>query len=74
MKARAVAETPPVISSMTPKSQVIIATEPETIQAVVGRYRENSVPNIDDNNSVVVKNRCRCGLKSSCEKKNCSIT
>jgi len=56
MKARAVAETPPVISKVTPKSQVIRARS------------------IDAQSIVVVKNKCRCGLKLSCEKKYCSMT
>ena len=32
------------------------------------------VLNIDENKIDVVKSRCRCGLKASCEKKNCSMT
>lgn len=82
MKARAVAETPPVISSMTPRSQVIR----ETVIQVIGygavlvwmrRYgvgMEGDVRSMEAKRMEVVKKRWRCMLNTSCEKKYCSMT
>lgn len=78
MNARAVADTPPVISSMTPRSQVISATKNNKDWTSVHRsnvsYEMKEVPNMAENRIDVVKKICRCWLKDSCEKKNCSIT
>ena len=60
MKANAVAETPPVISSMTPRSQVMRETGHSSEYSAYGRAivkREANSPNIDENRIVVVKNR-----------------
>lgn len=87
MKARAVADAPPVISSMTPRSQVIRATvntENEIrnqneyiyiyiyVRLAIGT--EDDARIMDANRIEVVKKTCRCMLNDSWEKKNCSMT
>jgi hypothetical protein len=78
MKASAVAETPPVISSITPRSHVTSATkgkgEKSQCDKNIDLGCQIKVPNMDASKMVVVKNICRWRLKDSCEKKNCSIT
>jgi hypothetical protein len=75
--ASAVAETPPVISSVTPRSQVTSDTvchvSFQTMAEKVGGV-EVCARSIEAKRMAVVKKMCRCMLKASCEKKYCSIT
>lgn len=64
INARVVAETPPVISSMTPKSQVTSATAKKNEWEDFSSIKEKA-PNIEDNKIVDVKNTCRCMLNVS---------
>ena len=74
MYASAVADTPPVISSVTPRSHVTSDTVGRKVrdgwQAGQGRFVDE-VPRSEDNGG---KKMCCCMLKASCEKKNCSIS
>lgn len=75
MKASAVAETPPVISSITPRSHVMSATKVMIVIACnTWKSERMSLLNIEEKMIEVVKRRCRCGLNASCGKKNCSRT
>jgi hypothetical protein len=76
MYASAVAETPPVISSVTPRSQVmsdtVVMSAFQTAEKVDGV--EVCALSIAAKRMAEVKKMCRCMLKASCEKKYCSIT
>ena len=72
MKARAVADAPPVISSMTPRSHVTSATA-VIVRAVAASLISVYSLIIDEEINAVVKKTCRCMLKGSCGKKNCSM-
>jgi len=59
MYASAVAETPPVISRVTPRSQVINATASRSVLVLgMGKWH-NDVRSIDEKSIVVVKKTCR---------------
>ena len=78
MYASAVADTPPVISSVTPRSHVMSDTvgrqAGELSLGGKGRGQILYAPNMAETRITVVKKICRCILKASWEKKNCSIT
>lgn len=63
MNARAVADAPPVISSITPRSQVTSATA--AYVRTVALFEDGHSLIIDEEINAVVKKTCRCMLNGS---------